>query len=698
MKKFLLLTVMCMIGLAGTIKAQQTIIIGEDGTTQLMNLPIQVSFNYSISQQIYTRSEMNNTLGDITSVSFYQINDQIYTRNLAIYMMNTDKEVFEGSNDWVSMTSADLVYSGEITTLGTDQWIEIELQNTFAYQGANILLCVVDNTGKWERDDLNFCGYTAEDGKRSLNARQDDLPYNVSDLSQVKGTNLNRLNKVQFTMTSEPGLVMYNDDDINLGAISLGEYWTEKEEASVNVTIGAIERTIESVTHDNDFFILSDIDYTTNPIKFNVTYDKEASEGIYDGTLTVTAAEGDVLEVAMTAVVYNPIEPDVFELAREITFTDDAYSDTPDFTTLYDDYMLPNEQENDLTPDAVYAFSLEDKKIITAEVDGEGGFYAIYKADSLDNGNGPKATNTYKGEDVILSTTFSYGFEDDNVIDDFTIQDLDEYKDYSWKIEDSTLVSYSYVGWYDENNEWTTINKADERIIANDAYTITPYTVLTFDIQRKSAKYQTLAIEVTQDGENFIKIGEVQVHPEWIEQPSNKPYYKELFDENGNYITLRRINFGEAFVAAGLEYGDYNISLHTNNESTGTLIVDNLTLTERAGAYEAGNYYLVAAAKSAFSVNIELQDVVTEPDGIYDPIEHSTTFNIYPNPVNDVLYIENSDIVEEVTIYNITGVIVYNERCTNNNVQVDIAELEAGAYIIKVRTENNETINRFVKK
>lgn len=698
MKKFLLLTVMCMIGLAGTIKAQQTIIIGEDGTTQLMNLPIQVSFNYSISQQIYTRSEMNNTLGDITSVSFYQINDQIYTRNLAIYMMNTDKEVFEGSNDWVSMTSADLVYSGEITTLGTDQWIEIELQNTFAYQGANILLCVVDNTGKWERDDLNFCGYTTEDGKRSLNARQDDLPYNISDLSQVKGTNLNRLNKVQFTMTSEPGLVMYNDDDINLGAISLGEYWTEKEEASVNVTIGAIERTIVSVTHDNDFFILSDIDYTTNPIKFNVTYDKEASEGIYDGTLTVTAAEGDVLEVAMTAVVYNPIEPDVFELAREITFTDDAYSDTPDFTTLYDDYMLPNEQGSYLAPDAVYAFSLEDKKIITAEVDGEGGFYAIYKADSLDNGNGPKTTNTYKGEDVILSTTFSYGFEDDNVIDDFTIQDLDEYKDHSWKIEDSTLVSYSYVGWYDENNEWTTINKADERIITNDAYTITPYTVLTFDIQRKSAKYQTLAIEVTQDGENFTKIGEVQVHPEWIEQPSNKPYYKELFDENGNYITLRRINFGDAFVAAGLEYGDYNISLHTNNESTGTLIVDNLTLTERAGAYEAGNYYLVAAAKSAFSVNIELQDVVNEPDDIYDPMEHSTTFNIYPNPVNDVLYIENSDIVEEVTIYNITGVIVYNERCTNNNVQVDIAELEAGAYIIKVRTENNETINRFIKK
>lgn len=790
MKKFLLLTIMCIFGLFGNVEAQQTIIVGEDGTTQLTNLPIQVSFNYSISQQIYTKAEMNNTLGNITAISFQQTNSQIYTRDLSIYMKNTDKEVFEGNSDLVSMTNADLVYAGEITTPGADQWMDIELQNVFAYEGGNILLCVVDNTGKWERDDLSFCGYETGSQKRSLNARQDDLPYNISDLGKVKGSLLNRLNKVQFTISSEPGLVMFTEDSIDLGAISLGEYWTEKDDASANVTIGAIERTIESITHDNDFFILSEIDYTTNPIRFNVTYDKEATEGTYNGILTVKAVEGDVMEVPMTAVVYNPVEPDVFELAREITFIDSTYSDTPDFTTLYDDYVLPNEIETTLSHDAVYTFSLEDRKTVKVEVEGEGGLYAIYRADSIGEGKGPNANNNYKGKDVILSTAFSYNFDDDSVIDDFTIQDLDEHKDHCWKIEDNALVSYSYVGWYDENNEWTTINKADERIITNEAYAITPHTVLTFDIQRKSAKYQTLSIEVTQDGENFVKLGEVQVHPEWIEQPSNKPYYKDLFDENGNYITLRRINIGEAFVAAGLEYGDYQISLHTNNESTGTLIVDNLALTERAGVYEAGSYYLVAAAKDTFTLNIELKTAIEEPEELYAPtnviakatgsksillswdaadgalgygiyvdgewfdgvsndvLEHefidyfepetthcftvttiteidaegnfaaetepseeacATTesdgveeildsFNIYPNPVDDVVFIENANTIEEVSISTITGVMVYNEQCVSNKVQVNVSELEGGVYIIKVRTENKEIINRFVKK
>lgn len=85
----------------------------------------------------------------------------------------------------------------------------------------------------------------------------------------------------------------------------------------------------------------------------------------------------------------------------------------------------------------------------------------------------------------------------------------------------------------------------------------------------------------------------------------------------------------------------------------------------------------------------------TTPDGV---AEFSTAFNIYPNPVNDILFIENGSNIEQVTIYNVTGVMVYSEECTSNNVQVNVSDLEAGVYIIKVRTEDNETIKRFVKK
>lgn len=77
--------------------------------------------------------------------------------------------------------------------------------------------------------------------------------------------------------------------------------------------------------------------------------------------------------------------------------------------------------------------------------------------------------------------------------------------------------------------------------------------------------------------------------------------------------------------------------------------------------------------------------------------EVATSFNIYPNPVNDVLFVEMSENIEEVSIYTITGVMVYNETVLSGN-SIDVSELEGGIYIIKVRTENNEIVNRFVKK
>ena len=98
------------------------------------------------------------------------------------------------------------------------------------------------------------------------------------------------------------------------------------------------------------------------------------------------------------------------------------------------------------------------------------------------------------------------------------------------------------------------------------------------------------------------------------------------------------------------------------------------------------------------AVNSVGESAQSDEECALDVEELTATFNIYPNPVNDVLFIENGNNIEEVSIYTITGVMVYNEQCVSNNVQVNVSELEGGVYIIKVRTENNEIINRFVKK
>ena len=88
---------------------------------------------------------------------------------------------------------------------------------------------------------------------------------------------------------------------------------------------------------------------------------------------------------------------------------------------------------------------------------------------------------------------------------------------------------------------------------------------------------------------------------------------------------------------------------------------------------------------------------LTTVDGIS---ENATSFNIYPNPVNDMLIIETENNIEEINIYNITGVKVHNEKVRMNDGQytVDVQKLDAGTYIIEVKTNNNNIIKRFIKK
>lgn len=78
--------------------------------------------------------------------------------------------------------------------------------------------------------------------------------------------------------------------------------------------------------------------------------------------------------------------------------------------------------------------------------------------------------------------------------------------------------------------------------------------------------------------------------------------------------------------------------------------------------------------------------------------ENTSELNIFPNPATDNLSIEANEQITEVNIYNIIGVSVYNEQCTNNNLNVNISEFNSGVYFVKVKTENGETVKRFIKQ
>ena len=86
--------------------------------------------------------------------------------------------------------------------------------------------------------------------------------------------------------------------------------------------------------------------------------------------------------------------------------------------------------------------------------------------------------------------------------------------------------------------------------------------------------------------------------------------------------------------------------------------------------------------------------VKVEPVGLD---EYESNLEIFPNPANDKLFI-NSDVeIEEINIYNIVGVKVYNEQNFNDN-YINVANLNNGIYIINITTAYGNIVRRFVKE
>ena len=438
------------------------------------------------------------------------------------------------------------------------------------------------------------------------------------------------------------GLVAIYPTEIEFGEVRLGNYWA-KEETVASVEIDPLGKTITSITCDNAFFTLPEFDATADYIVFDLGYDKTAEAGEYTGNIVVTLEGGVTVTAPVTATAYAPVTPDVFELAQEITFTEGVYTDTPDFATLHDDYLMPAEEEwNDgELMDAVYTFTLETPAVVTVKVEGENAQYAIYQAEGFEF----PTEETFVGIDRAVSTAFSFDFNDGE-LDAFTIEDYDAYQDYSWDVEEDEnggyqLVSYSFQGWYGEDNSWQYYNDADERIITNAAFNITEKSVLTFDMN-VNGNWEGVIIEVTKDGETFTEI-------------------ENIVDQSYSYDWFaKRINIGEKLAALGLEYGEYRISLYHDLQGYGKLNIDNLVLSEREYAFPEGTYFLFAAAEDAFSVEVtavETEEVVIVPEAKAYRLESVVNFMETVYTYDEVFTNRVVEMVEE----GITTTLSYNK-------------------------------------
>lgn len=144
-------------------------------------LPTKVEACYTMSQQIYTSDEIGG-IGSITSLSFFNTGEGEFSgevpefpdpddftktiggnvRNIDVYMVHTDKSEFDDGMDWIAVTVADRVFSGEVT-LTKGYWITLNFDTPFEYNGtSNLAVVFVDNSGTSSYFTTYCCVYQTQ--------------------------------------------------------------------------------------------------------------------------------------------------------------------------------------------------------------------------------------------------------------------------------------------------------------------------------------------------------------------------------------------------------------------------------------------------------------------------------------------------------------------------------------------------------
>ena len=78
--------------------------------------------------------------------------------------------------------------------------------------------------------------------------------------------------------------------------------------------------------------------------------------------------------------------------------------------------------------------------------------------------------------------------------------------------------------------------------------------------------------------------------------------------------------------------------------------------------------------------------------------EHAISFDIYPNPVSDKLTVEATEAIDHIEVFSLTGALVFSQKNCTEKVEINTTEMPAGAYVIRMTTQNTTEVRRFVRK
>ncbi|MGV8992911.1 MAG: T9SS type A sorting domain-containing protein [Flavobacterium sp.] len=104
--------------------------------------------------------------------------------------------------------------------------------------------------------------------------------------------------------------------------------------------------------------------------------------------------------------------------------------------------------------------------------------------------------------------------------------------------------------------------------------------------------------------------------------------------------------------------------------------------------------YAVIVTQNGCSATSECFEIATLFNKTFD----AAKLGYYPNPVQDVLKVSHTDIISGIQVFDITGRLVRNVKTNSTEVLVDMANMPASVYIVKVFTDSISAEFKVIKK
>lgn len=146
------------------------------------------------------------------------------------------------------------------------------------------------------------------------------------------------------------------------------------------------------------------------------------------------------------------------------------------------------------------------------------------------------------------------------------------------------------------------------------------------------------------------------------------------------------VKMGTVQTAAGMT--QMVVSLPSINGFTYTRSSSSVTITT------TGTYYIGLHAISDADEFLLIVDDLSLSAGAGIEEKGKAVINIFPNPVNDVLFIESTDNIEEICIFNALGQTIYNSNVNDINFTINTSDLNEGIYFIKLKTADGYTTRK----